>query len=38
MGKMRNLNGTLGNLALSCLSTLGYYDGWYMAVVCKQTK
>ncbi len=31
MGKMRNLNGTSGNLALSYLSTLGYYDGGYMA-------
>lgn len=31
MGKARNLNGTPGNLALSYLSTLGYYDGGYMA-------
>lgn len=31
MGKERNLNGTPGNLALSYLSTLGYYDGGYMA-------
>jgi len=31
MGKTRNLNGTPGNLALSYLSTLGYYDGGYMA-------
>ena len=31
MGKTRNLNGIPGNLALSYLSTLGYYDGGYMA-------
>lgn len=31
MGKRRNLNGTPGNLALSYLSSLGYYDGGYMA-------
>lgn len=31
MGKTRNLNGLPGNLALSYLSTLGYYDGGYMA-------
>ena len=31
MGKSRNLNGIPGNLALSYLSTLGYYDGGYMA-------
>ncbi len=31
MGKSRNLNGIAGNLALSYLSTLGYYDGGYMA-------
>lgn len=31
MRKTRNLNGTLGNLELSYLSTLGYYDGGYMA-------
>lgn len=30
MGKTRNLNGLPGNLALSYLSTLGYYDGGYM--------
>ncbi|MFC4636572.1 hypothetical protein ACFO3O_21890 [Dokdonia ponticola] len=31
MGKTRNLHGIPGNLALSYLSTLGYYDGGYMA-------
>ena len=31
MAKTRNLNGLPGNLALSYLSTLGYYDGGYMA-------
>ncbi len=31
MGKTRNLNGLPGNLALSYLSTLGYYDRGYMA-------
>ena len=31
MGKTRNLNGIPGNLALSYLSTVGYYDGGYMA-------
>ena len=31
MGKKRNLNGLPGNLALSYLSTLGYYNGGYMA-------
>ena len=31
MGKTRNLNGIPGNLALSYMSTLGYYDGGYMA-------
>jgi len=31
MGKTKNLNGTPGNLAVSYLSTLGYYDGGYMA-------
>ena len=31
MGKKRNLNGIPGNLALSYLSTHGYYDGGYMA-------
>jgi len=31
MGKMRNRNGIPGNLALSYLSTLGYYNGGYMA-------
>ena len=31
MGKTRNLNGIPGNLVLSYLSTLGYYDGGYMA-------
>lgn len=31
MGKSRNLNGLPGNLALSYLSTLGYYNGGYMA-------
>lgn len=31
MGKTKNLNGIPGNLALSYLSTLGYYDGGYMA-------
>lgn len=31
MGKKRNLNGIPGNLALSYLSTLGFYDGGYMA-------
>jgi hypothetical protein len=31
MGKTRNLNGIPGNLALSYLSTLGWYDGGYMA-------
>ena len=31
MGKTRNLNGIPGNLALSYLSTLGYYKGGYMA-------
>lgn len=31
MGKTRNLNGLPGNLALSYLSTLGYYDGGYTA-------
>jgi len=31
MGKTRNLNGIPGNLAMSYLSTHGYYDGGYMA-------
>lgn len=31
MGKKKNLNGIPGNLALSYLSTLGYYDGGYMS-------
>ena len=31
MPKKKNLNGIPGNLALSYLSTLGYYDGGYMA-------
>jgi hypothetical protein len=31
MGKTRNLNGIPGNLAMSYLSTLGYYEGGYMA-------
>lgn len=31
MGKKRNLNGLPGNLAMSYLSTLGYYNGGYMA-------
>lgn len=31
MGKTRNLHGIPGNLALSYLSTLGNYDGRYMA-------
>ena len=31
MGKTRNLNGIPGNLALSYLSTLGYYNGGCMA-------
>jgi hypothetical protein len=31
MAKARNLNGIPGNLAYSYLSTLGYYDGGYMA-------
>ena len=31
MGKRRNLNGLPGNIALSYLSTLGYYCGGYMA-------
>lgn len=31
MTKTKNLNGIPGNLALSYLSTLGYYDGGYMA-------
>jgi hypothetical protein len=31
MGKTRNLNGIPGNLALSYLSSLGYYRGGYMA-------
>lgn len=32
MAKAKNLNGLPGNLAFSYLSTLGYYDGGYMAV------
>jgi hypothetical protein len=31
MAKAKNLNGIPGNLAYSYLSTLGYYDGGYMA-------
>ena len=31
MPRKRNLNGIPGNLAQSYLSTLGYYDGGYMA-------
>ena len=31
MAKAKNLNGLPGNLAFSYLSTLGYYDGGYMA-------
>ena len=31
MAKAKNLNGLPGNLAQSYLSTLGYYDGGYMA-------
>jgi hypothetical protein len=31
MAKAKNLNGLPGNLAYSYLSTLGYYDGGYMA-------
>ena len=31
MAKAKNLNGLPGNLALSYLSTLGYYDGGYVA-------
>lgn len=31
MGKSKRLNGIAGNLALSYLSTLGYYNGGYMA-------
>ena len=31
MAKKKNLNGIPGNLALSYLITLGYYDGGYMA-------
>ena len=31
MSKAKKLNGLPGNLALSYLSTLGYYDGGYMA-------
>ncbi|MFN8284459.1 MAG: hypothetical protein U0U67_14655 [Chitinophagales bacterium] len=31
MGKRRNLNGLPGNIGLSYLSSLGYYNGGYMA-------